>query len=61
MGCFAFCVDMGGLVHMKEKLEADGGGVNGMRWVLERGGGVSRRRAVHWLRAAKKTAYGFAA
>lgn len=29
------CVDMGGLVYMRGKLEADGGRVNGMLWVLE--------------------------
>lgn len=32
MGRFAFCVDMG--AH-EGKLEADGGRVNGMHWVLE--------------------------
>ena len=40
MGCFAFRVDMGGLVHMRGRLEVDGGRVNGMRWVFRIGGGV---------------------
>lgn len=41
-------------VCMRESWGQMGGGVNGMPWVFRKGGGVWRRRAVHWLPAAKK-------
>lgn len=42
-------------VRMRESWgQMGGGGVNGMPWVFRKGGGVWRRRAVHWLPAAKK-------
>lgn len=64
MGGFAFCVDMGGLVHLRESWRRLGGRVSGIHRVLEKEEGSPGQELFIGsvlFKKEKKNACGFAA